>query len=195
MPPKSSKLAPTDEELMAQFDDLGVEEGGKSNNKSTLEQQAKKEGQQKSEQDLLAELGSLATQKTPSRPATPRLSTDARGSKRTSTATPPPGRASGDKAPAPRKSDDSSKPVSAAATPAEPRTSETGQAPAQDPTEESSQASGGGWWGGIFATASAAVKQAEAAVKEIQKNEEAQKWAEQVKGNVGALRGLGIVLQ
>lgn len=55
---------------------------------------------------------------------------------------------------------------------------------------ESSRA-GGGWWGGLVATASAAVKTAEAAVKEIQHNEEAKRWAEQVKGNVGALRGLG----
>jgi hypothetical protein len=36
------------------------------------------------------------------------------------------------------------------------------------------------------------VSQAQAAVKEIQKNEEAQKWAEQLKGNVGVLRGFGI---
>jgi hypothetical protein len=36
------------------------------------------------------------------------------------------------------------------------------------------------------------MKQAEAAVKEIQNNEEAQKWAQQVKGNVGALRDLGM---
>jgi len=36
------------------------------------------------------------------------------------------------------------------------------------------------------------VKQAEALAREIQKNEEAQRWAEQVKGNVGALRGLGM---
>jgi hypothetical protein len=35
------------------------------------------------------------------------------------------------------------------------------------------------------------VKTAEAAVKEIQQNEEAKRWAEQVKGNVGALRGFG----
>ena len=55
------------------------------------------------------------------------------------------------------------------------------------------QSSGGGWWGGIFATASAAVKQAEALAKEIQKNEEAQRWAEQVKGNVGVLRGFGML--
>jgi len=35
------------------------------------------------------------------------------------------------------------------------------------------------------------MKQAEAAYKEIQQNEEAKKWAEQVRGNVGALKGLG----
>jgi hypothetical protein len=35
------------------------------------------------------------------------------------------------------------------------------------------------------------VSQAQAAVKDLQKNEEAQKWAEQVRGNVGALRGFG----
>jgi len=50
---------------------------------------------------------------------------------------------------------------------------------------------GGGWWGGILATASAAVKQAEAAYKEIQHNQEAQRWADQVRGNVGALKNLG----
>jgi hypothetical protein len=54
---------------------------------------------------------------------------------------------------------------------------------------------GGGWWGGLLATAAstatAAVKQAEAAYKEIQQNQEAQRWADQVRGNVGALRNLG----
>jgi len=59
------------------------------------------------------------------------------------------------------------------------------------PQAQSSSSGGGGWWGGIFGAASAAVKQAEALAREIQKNEEAQRWAEQVKGNVGALRGLG----
>lgn len=61
------------------------------------------------------------------------------------------------------------------------------------PQAAQEQSSGGGWWGGIFATATAAVKQAEALAKEIKKNEEAQRWAEQVKGNVGALRGLGML--
>lgn len=59
------------------------------------------------------------------------------------------------------------------------------------PQAQSSSGGGGGWWGGIFGAASAAVKQAEALAREIQQNEEAQRWAEQVKGNVGALRGLG----
>jgi hypothetical protein len=66
------------------------------------------------------------------------------------------------------------------------------KAPIAQPADTPSTGGGGGsWWGGIFATASAAVKTAEAAVKEIQQNEEAKRWAEQVKGNVGALRGLG----
>ena len=60
---------------------------------------------------------------------------------------------------------------------------------APEPTQ--TQSSGGGWWGSVFSTATAAVKQAEALAKEIRQNEEAQRWAEQVKGNVGALRGFG----
>ena len=42
-------------------------------------------------------------------------------------------------------------------------------------SQEAAQAAGGSWWGGLSAIASAAVKQAEAAVKEIQRNEDAQK--------------------
>lgn len=49
----------------------------------------------------------------------------------------------------------------------------------------------GGWWGSLVSAATTAAKTAEAAVKEIQSNEEAKRWAEQVKGNVGVLRGLG----
>jgi hypothetical protein len=58
----------------------------------------------------------------------------------------------------------------------------------QQQQEEGQQSS---WWGGILAMGTTAMKQAEAAVKEIQKNEEAQKWADQVRGNVGALKGIG----
>ena len=62
--------------------------------------------------------------------------------------------------------------------------------------DESNAASGGGggWWGSMFNAASAAVKQAEAAVKEIRGNEEAQKWAQQVRGNVDALKAYGRIL-
>ena len=59
------------------------------------------------------------------------------------------------------------------------------------PYPEPETSSGGGWWGALSATAGAAFKQAESLAKEIRQNEEAQRWAEQVKGNVGALRGFG----
>jgi len=57
--------------------------------------------------------------------------------------------------------------------------------------QENMGGGGGGWWGGLMGAASAAVKQAEALAKDIQQNEEAQKWAEQMRGNVGALRNYG----
>ncbi|KAF2198852.1 hypothetical protein GQ43DRAFT_377660 [Delitschia confertaspora ATCC 74209] len=79
-----------------------------------------------------------------------------------------------------------------------PTEEEPGKKSALAPTPEQPKQSGGGWWGGIggllstaTATANAAREKAEAAYKEIQKNEEAHRWAEQVRGNVGALRGLG----
>ena len=50
---------------------------------------------------------------------------------------------------------------------------------------------GGGWWGSVFSAASAAVKQAETLAKDIRSNEEAQRWAEQVKGSVGQLQTFG----
>ncbi|KAK4554247.1 hypothetical protein LTR86_008775 [Recurvomyces mirabilis] len=50
---------------------------------------------------------------------------------------------------------------------------------------------GGGWFGSIWGTATAAVKQAESLAKEITGNEEAMKWAEQVRGNVGKLQSFG----
>jgi Family of unknown function (DUF5427) len=64
--------------------------------------------------------------------------------------------------------------------------------------KEKESAGGGGWgWGSLWntaaSTASAAVKNAEAVVKELQQSEEGKKWAEQVKQNAGALRGLGLV--
>ncbi len=183
----------TNDELLSQFDDLGIEEAA-APKPSKATASSKAPSPQPKEQDPLAELDDLVKQRPTSRPSTPRLhSSTAVGStrspKRTSTATPPPGRGSEDRGAATRKSGDSARSFHTGVTPGSTNVTVEDSA---EPEEQAAQTGGGGWWGGIFATASAAVKTAEAAYKEIQKNEEAQKWAEQVKGNVGVLRGLGI---
>ena len=151
-----------------------------------------------------------------SRPHTPRVQSNAatpalKGSpiKRPGTATPPSSegtgnRSSEEKGQQSRKSGESTRSFHKSFTPGSTEDSQSSSdervakdkeaaAAAQQNAEIQAQSSGGGWWGGLFATASAAVKQAEALAKEVQKSEEAQRWAEQVKGNVGALRGLGML--
>ena len=57
---------------------------------------------------------------------------------------------------------------------------------------------GGGWWGGfggLLSSASAAVKQAETLAKEISGTEEAQRWADQVRGNMKNLQSFGTPYQ
>lgn len=203
---KKAKAAPTDEELLAQFDDIVENDSNDSKAPKSSDAGAPPSVAGQQEEDLLAELNNLAVERPASRPHTPRLASSTntpavRSSKRNSaTATPPTSstRSSEDKIPEPqtlpRKSTESSRSFHKSFTPAteaEPEPEPEKNAAPASTSEKQGQSSGGGWWGGIFATASAAVKQAEAAVKEIQKNEEAQRWAEQVKGNVGALRGLG----
>jgi hypothetical protein len=127
-----------------------------------------------------------------SRPNTPKLSSSSTTSsnpRRTGVATPSSSgsaRTSEDKTTAPRKSGESARSFHQGFAPTE----EEPVKPAPEPA-----AAGGSWWGGLLstatATADAARKRAEAAYQEIQKNEEAKKWAEQVRGNVGALRGIG----
>jgi hypothetical protein len=138
------------------------------------------------DKDPLAGLESLAGEDL-SRPHTPRVKDVAA---RRSTATPP----IGDVA---RQSTDSARSLKTTLTPSA-TSSELHEAEVKAPVEqtqptaqEAQQAAGGGWWGGFMSTASAAMKQAEAAYKEIQQNEEAKKWAEQVRGNVGTLRTYG----
>jgi hypothetical protein len=197
----SKKTAPTDDELLAQLDDLSTQASTRPSKASTRTPRAGNPTQtSQNEQDLLAELGNLAQRPT-SRPGTPSLKPNApstvgsRSPMRSSTATPPPGRSSEEKSSTgPRKSGDSTRSFHQAFTPA---TSSTEGSPETDVPPEPTPApakSGGGWWGGLLSTATAAVTQAQAAVKEIQKNEEAQKWAEQLRGNVGALRGFGTTL-
>lgn len=195
----SKKL--TDEELFAQFEGIDSESAPPdpplSKPSTTIPNQPPP-----NPDDLFLELGIPERPKPTSRPHTPKIPSTSttpgqRSSpKRHNNATPPSSdatRSSEERAPLTRKSGDSTRSFHNSFTP---RTdSNEGEAEHEPekpaPQAQSSGGGGGGWWGGIFGAASAAVKQAEALAKEIQKNEEAQRWAEQVKGNVGALRGLG----
>lgn len=186
------------EDLLAELDNLGAPQAAarptKSASRTPRPGQAARSSQ--TEQDLLAELGSLA-QRPASRPGTPSLKPNAatagnRSPKRGTTVTPPPGRSSEEKSNSggQRKSGDSTRSLHQTFTPA---TTTTEESP--EPTPQAAPAkSGGSWWGGLVSTATAAVTQAQAAVREIQKNEDAQRYLEQVRGNVGAIRGFGMVL-
>lgn len=181
MAPKAAK--PTSDELLAQFDNLGVDKSGDKPSKPAA---AAGDNVKAGQEDILAELDHLAAQRPSSGPGTPRISSE---KTRPYTRSPRPSatieRGSEEKASA-RQSEETGRTSRAGAKQEQPK------AEVENATSQESQ--GGGWWGGLFATASAAMKQAEAAVKEIQNNEEAQRWAQQVKGNVGALRDLGIYI-
>jgi hypothetical protein len=159
------------------------------------------------EDDALKELEELealeksapAVTRQPSRPNTPKISSSTASSNRRAPgiATPPStgsARTSEDnRSAAPRKSGESTRSFHQSFAPTEEEPTKAA------PREEPKQAGGswwGGGWGGLVSTATAAAetarKQAEAAYQEIQKNQEAQRWAEQVRGNVGALRGIGM---
>ncbi|KIM97893.1 hypothetical protein OIDMADRAFT_168167 [Oidiodendron maius Zn] len=188
MASKKSKPAPTDDELNKLLEGIGEDDAATKAASGKGGAKGGKAAPSQSEQDLLAELENLGAQPG-SRPQTPRI----QSVKRTTTATPPQSfsQTSDEKTGAPRKSGDSNRSFHTSLTPSA-TSSELQDAEKKAPiAQPTAVSSGGGWWGGIFATASAAVKTAEAAVKEIQQNEEAKRWAEQVKGNVGALRGFG----
>ena len=187
----------TDEELLAQFEGIDDDEDDDAGAAKSSPKPAT--ATQPSEADLFQELGITEKPRPSSRPHTPRLastSTTAIKSspKRPGAATPPDTTRSSEEKPHLRKSGESSRSFHTSLAPANEKVVETEPETNAKAAPEAAQAqsSGGGWWGGIFATATAAVKQAEAIAKESQQNEEAQRWAEQVKGNVGALRGLGI---
>ncbi|KAF3764328.1 hypothetical protein M406DRAFT_291374 [Cryphonectria parasitica EP155] len=147
--------------------------------------------------DILAELENELGEKAPSRPHTPRVREPAKPAKRTGTpstegaAT----RASLEQPNVTRKSVESTRSIHASFTPSATSSDLQESEKTKGTVEQAQQAAaasggGGGWWGGFVSTAAAAMKQAEAAVKEIQQNEDAKKWADQMRGNVGALRGL-----
>jgi len=189
----NAKSAATDEELDKLFEGIDTGSAPSQPNTKPADVSKTKLDATKVDEDLIADIENQLAARPASRPHTPGgKSVPKRG-------TPPPtsGRISDDKSSTARKSTESTRSFHTSFKPStdqtipesqqEPEKAATTQAPVVE-----QQATGGGWWGGIFATASAAVKTAEAAVKEIQQNEEAKRWAEQVKGNYGALRGLGM---
>ncbi|KAJ5246100.1 hypothetical protein N7468_001083 [Penicillium chermesinum] len=166
MAPKSAK--PTSDELLAQFDNLDVEESSKDSQSTPAAPEAKAE-----HEDILAEMENLTAQRPSSGAGTPRLSADrSRSSARS-----------------PRPSATSERHEEKTSTrPSEDAGRSSRAAKQEQPKQEAETATQGV---DATATAGAALKQAEAAVKEIQNNEEAQRWAEQVKSNVGALQAYG----
>jgi hypothetical protein len=204
MASKKAKAAPTDDEINKMLEGFGEDEVPANVTPKGGASKPSKVALTQTDEDLLAEFENLGAQQREERPRTPRIpgggAAGPKGSpaiKRAPTATPPPSssRSSEEKTSAPRKSGDSTRSFHTSFTPSAtsselPESEKKAPPPAPAPAAPAAS-SGGGWWGGILATASAAVKTAEAAVKEIQQNEEAKRWAEQVKGNVGALRGLG----
>ncbi len=194
--PGAAAAAAASHDIDELFEGLGDDSAGtakqpaKSNKPTTAASKAM------ADQDILAELeDQLNTAQEPSRPHTPRIKeTTAKPSpaRRAAAGTPPPPHDDKSAAgAAPRKSTDSARSLRASFTPSA-TSSEPHDGDKKGFAEQQSEAAaGGGWWGGIFATASAAMRQAEAAVKEIQQTDEAKRWADQVRGNVGALRGLG----
>lgn len=147
------------------------------------------------EYDILADLESLAERPKPnvSRPSTPR--TTAAPKKSTERARTP---GSGYGIPlssSARPSMDEKRPAVKPSTPLAAEIKHDEPEPVKK-EEPASEGSGGGWgWGSIWSTAAAAVKTAEAVVKEVQKSEEVNKWADQVRGNADILKGLGTYIK
>lgn len=175
----------------------GIGDDAAAPKKPTTKVPAAAAAKQKPGDDILAELESELGDKVPSRPHTPRVRDTSKPAKRIGTPTTDAGRPSTEepKSALPRKSGESARSLHASFTPSatssELQDTEKTKGTVEQQQTTAPSGGGGGWWGGILSTASAAMKQAEAAVKEIQQNEEAKKWADQVRGNVGALRGLG----
>ncbi|ROT39473.1 hypothetical protein SODALDRAFT_274381 [Sodiomyces alkalinus F11] len=203
MASKRSKAAPAGDDIDELFEGIGDDPA--SAPKKSLDKKPKPTSAASKamvDQDILAELEKDLGE--PSRPHTPRVRDPApKGSparQAAASTTPTQDEKPSAAAAVPRKSTDSARSLRASFTPSatssdlqesEKKGTVEQQAAAAAAASTASTSQGGGWWGGIFSTATAAMKQAEAAVKEIRENEEAKKWAEQVRGNVGGLRALG----
>lgn len=185
-------MARNTKDLLAELEDLG---GAPANTTAKALPTNKAPGE---DDDVLAELqAQLAAKPQASRPSTPRMSSSTTSGTTKVDHTPA---SSGP--PSGRNSEDRLRNVSATTAPrtsGEGRSYHRGVTPdvssekqpqhADREVEEQSDANvGGGWWGSVFSAASAAVKQAETLAKEIRGNEEAQRWADNVRSNIGNLQ-------
>ncbi|KAL1585679.1 hypothetical protein WHR41_06076 [Cladosporium halotolerans] len=191
-------------DLLADLDQLGVEEkaGSQSNKPSKTTPKPAKDSSNKPSNNDDDPFGDpqaqLAAKAQPtSRPATPRMSSSATSANNKSpkraehtpaSSGPPSGRTSSEdkirsntSAAPVRKSGESARGYHQGVTPDD----KSEEKPAQSDTSKAqtspAPASGGGWWGSMYSAATAAVKQAETLAKEISGNEEAQRWAGQVR--------------
>ncbi|PIA89092.1 hypothetical protein CB0940_06863 [Cercospora beticola] len=172
-----------DEDLLAELDSLGDQLAATSKPTATKKGAAAKANTD--DEDALAGLEDLVKAKpATSRPATPRLSSSTtsatnKSPKRTAEYTP----ATTSQGSSERNSSEDRARVSqtqARASGEGSRSFHTAQTPQ---AEEAKAQQGGGWWGSWGSIASAAVKQAETLAKNIQTNEEAQKWVTQIRQN------------
>ncbi|TLS30067.1 hypothetical protein PpBr36_03295 [Pyricularia pennisetigena] len=193
MPPKSAarSKAAVDDELGELFEGIGVENAPKKTTTKAKPAAASSRASADID-DVFAELQNQIDEKpkTSSRPETPRVKET--GTKRPAGAPPAAADKADDKTIAtPARKSAESAPSSQPTTVPNHSPPEVEEPAAAAP--QPAPAASGGWWGGFIAsasaTAAAAVKQAETAARQLQQSEEAKKWAEQVRGNVGAIRG------
>lgn len=189
-------MARKGEDLLKDLDDLGIEEKSQAQaattKKTTAPKSTSKPAAQKSndenDENLFGDIEkqlAAKPQQTSSRPATPRVSSSS-----TSAATSQPAKHTpASSNPSARTSEDN-KPRDEAGQ--RRSTSRTREADTAVKAESAAAAGGGGgWWGMFSGAATAARKQAESLAKQVQSNEEAQRWAAQVQGRLGGLQHLG----
>ncbi|KAI5367352.1 hypothetical protein Slin15195_G024790 [Septoria linicola] len=182
-----------DEDLLAELDSLGVEDQLAPASKGKTAKKTSPAKSNKEEEDPLAGLEDLVKAKpATSRPSTPRVSSSTtsatnKSPKRTADYTP----ATTSQGSSERNSSEDRARVSQTQARASGEgtrsfhTAQTLQADAkvEDAKAQEAAGGGGGWWGSWGSIASAAVKQAESLAKNIQTNEEAQKWVTQIRQN------------
>ena len=173
------------DDLLAELDSLGSEEQSTPTTKAAPKAATAKNEE---EDDLFGELEKTLAAKpaSTSRPTTPRVSSSTTSGKAVTPASSEgvgSGRGSEEKLRAGEKGE-----KEGGVTPTEGVSAASGSGSGTGAA--GTTGTGGGWWGSMFSAATAAVKQAENLAKEIRGNEEAIKWAEQVKNYGAGLQSL-----